>query len=418
MSKIVDFVPDDYDNKIPHQHGSNGGATDDDVHGEAFGFHWQWHWHGETSEANSGHRPYLVEDLLPQIGVGLISGQWGTYKSFVALDLAAAVMSNTTFIGFPVRRQGGVLFLACEGQSEMTLRLSATVEARGMQQKAPFAWVENAPRLLDPNAGQILTAMVVHASQKMLRNFGLPVVLVIIDTIGAAAGYERTGDENDATLGKIIMRNTLATAAQATNTLFLAIDHFGKDASTGTRGSSAKEDNADVVLALLGEKSASGTISNPRLATRKRRFGVNGQEFPFRVKTADMGIDQYGCTLTTLTIDWGPQTKAAKADTDRWPKSLHLLRQSLTNTLSDQSSQQKPYPNGPTVRATDIELVRTEFYRSYPAEGDAKAKQAARRQAFNRATTTAQNHKLIGIRDIGPTTWVWLANPKDEAAGA
>src|SRR5262245_29603752 len=228
MSKVVDFVPDKNDNEISRQHGSNGGAKEnDDIRGEAFGFHWQWHWHGETTEINR-HRAYLVQDLLPQIGVGLISGQWGTYKSFVALDLAAAVMSNTTFIGFPVRRQGGVLFLACEGQSEMTLRLSAAVEARSMQQKAPFAWVENAPRLLDPNAGQILTAMVIHASQKMLRDFGLPVVLVIIDTIGAAAGYERTGDENDATLGKIIMRNTLATAAQATNTLFLAIDHFGK----------------------------------------------------------------------------------------------------------------------------------------------------------------------------------------------
>ena len=70
-------------------------------------------------------RPCLVQELLPETGVGLISGQWGTYKTFVAIDLAMAVIAGTDFIRFPVRRRGGVLFIACEGQSEVAVRINA-----------------------------------------------------------------------------------------------------------------------------------------------------------------------------------------------------------------------------------------------------------------------------------------------------
>jgi hypothetical protein len=34
------------------------------------------HWHGEVKLRDSD--PQLVQDLLPEVGSGLISGQWGT----------------------------------------------------------------------------------------------------------------------------------------------------------------------------------------------------------------------------------------------------------------------------------------------------------------------------------------------------
>src|SRR5262249_47704508 len=46
------------------------------------------HWHGDRDKIPA--RAWLVEGLLPEIGSGLASGQWGTYKTFVALELAAA----------------------------------------------------------------------------------------------------------------------------------------------------------------------------------------------------------------------------------------------------------------------------------------------------------------------------------------
>ena len=97
--------------------------------GKAFGYSWQWKFHGDVDPIDS--RPALVESLLPETGVGLIAGQWGVFKTFIADDLAAAVMTDGVFIKFPVRRKGAVLFFACEGQSEVAIRITAAYEARG-----------------------------------------------------------------------------------------------------------------------------------------------------------------------------------------------------------------------------------------------------------------------------------------------
>ena len=272
--------------------------------GKAFGYSWQWKFHGDADPIDS--RPALVEGLLPETGAGLIAGQWGVYKTFVADDLAAAVMTGGVFIKFPVRRKGAVLFFACEGQSEVAIRLTAAYEARGGTGRAPFAWVDTCPRLLDPNAHKIIAAMVKQAAEHMMREFGLPVVLVIIDTAGKAAGYMKSGEENDAATAKQIMK-TLAAASLETNALYLGVAHFGKAIETGTRGSSSFEDDSDVVLALLGEKGINGAVTNPRLCARKRRSGPNGEEFPFRTKVVQMGVDQHGVPITTLVIEWSPE---------------------------------------------------------------------------------------------------------------
>jgi hypothetical protein len=43
--------------------------------------------------------------------------------------------------------------------------------------------------------------------------------------------------------------------------------------------------------------------------------------------------------------------------------------------LAEHLSEQRPSGDDRTVRAGDLEIVRHEFYRSYPAEGDPATKQ-------------------------------------------
>jgi AAA domain len=322
-----------------------------------------------------------------------------------------AVITGTEFIRFPVRRRGGVLFIACEGRSEVAIRINAATSRHGLE-KAAFCWTDTCPRLLDPNAAKILTAMVAHAAQGMREKFDLPVVLVIIDTAGRAAGYTKTGDENDAATAKAIMA-TLAAASAATGALFLGVAHFGKMVETGTRGSSSFEDDADVVLALLADKATNGSVTRPRLCARKRRSGPNGEEFEFRPRVVNLGVDTNDSPITTLVIDWLSVDEAAATsqEPERWTKGLRLLRQVLMTLVPDCGSDQRPYPDGPTVRAIDIELVRAEFYKSYPATGDDKTKTTTRRQAFHRAVMNARERGLIGSRDIGAITFIWLAAP-------
>jgi hypothetical protein len=378
--------------------------------GSAEGFAWTLFCHGDPMTQNTQRR-WLVEGFLPQSGVGLISGQWGTFKTFTALDLAAAVMTGTAFIRYPVSCPGGVLLLANEGQNEVDTRLSAAWEAHGGSGRAPFVWVPKTPRLLDPKAGKILIAMIRHAQATLEREAGVPLVLVLIDALGKAAGYTRAGDENDAAMVKRIMK-ALADAAQATGVLILGLTHFGKAVETGTRGSSAYEDDADTVLALIGDRSVNGQIGNTRLCLRKSRSGQSGDEFVFRTRGVVVGSEN------TLAIDWhaaADQTPPPTSKrTDGWAKkSLRLLRQMLMNVLVDCGKEIRPWANGPMVRAVDLELVRGQFYRGYPAAEatDEKSKASARRQAFGRAINDAKASNLIGSWVIEGVTYIWLLDP-------
>ena len=364
-------------------------------------------WHGDVDPLES--KPQLINKVLPEVGSGLISGQWGTYKTFLAFDLAASVMTGMNFIDFTVARRGGVLFIAAEGASEVPARLDAALRAKCPDMgRAPFVWLETCPALINLDTSATLAAIAKKAAAEMMARWGLPLALIIIDTIVVGAGFTKEGQDNDTAIAQRIM-STLAELAKATGTCTLGVDHFGKSIETGTRGSSAKEGSADVILALLGERNVAGTVTNTRLALRKRRGGTNGEEFPFTVREVDLGADRHGERVTTLTIDWTSKNAALKRG-KAWSKALRLLQRTLTNALADHGAMHRPYADGPSVRAVNIEMVRIEFCKSYPADGDEVKKQDARRKAFSRAIKTAQADSLIGIRETGGTTFVWLSD--------
>jgi AAA domain len=366
-------------------------------------------WHGDVDPLES--RPQLINKVLPETGTGLTSGQWGTYKTFVAIDIASSVMSGVDFIDFKVVRKGGVLFIAPEGASELPARIEAAIKAKCPEMgRAPFAWIETCPALINPETSATLTATAKEAAAAMMAKWGLPLVLIIIDTIVVSAGFTKEGQDNDTAIGQRIM-STMAELSKATGTFVLGVDHFGKSVETGTRGSSAKEGAADVVLALLGERNVAGKVTDTRLALRKRRSGPNGEEFPFETRIVELGADQFGEAVTTLTIDWAPQNARTATKDKAWSKSLRLLQRALTAVLADLGTEQRPFADGPIVRAVDLEAVRAEFYKSYPADGDDKQKQATCRQGFNRAIKAAQTADLIGIRNSGGNTVVWMIAP-------
>ena len=367
------------------------------------------HWHGDVDPLES--RPQLINKVLPEVGCGLISGQWGTYKTFVAIDIATSAMSGVNFIDFAVIRKGGVLFIAAEGASEVPARIEAAIKAKCPDlHPAPFAWIEACPALIDPHTSANLAAKAKVVADRMKAKWKLPLALIVIDTIVVSAGYTKEGQDNDTAVSQRIM-STLAELSKATGAFVLGVDHFGKAVETGTRGSSAKEGAADVVLALLGERTVAGKVTNTRLALRKRRSGPNGQEFPFTPREIKLGADQCGAPVTSLVIDWAPEAARAAPGKDKsWPRSLRLLQRTMMAVLADQGTNQCPFPNGPIVRAIDLEIVRSEFYKSYPADGDAKQQQETRRKAFSRAIKDAQTSSVIGFRVVDGTTLVWLAS--------
>ena len=372
-------------------------------------------------------KSWLIKHLIPAVGHGLLSGQWGAGKTFVTFDLAAALATGQPFLGHTVKRQCGVLLIAAEGANEVRLRLNAVIRDKcGGVERAPFRWYETCPVLLhNKDAVPTLIAMARQADASLQAEFGLPLGLIIIDTIAACAGYVRPGEENDPTAGQAVM-NILKAVAEAAGCFALAVDHFGKNQEAGTRGASSKEASADTVLACLGEKQLSGSVINTRLAVRKNRGGKQGQECPFTLRLVEAPEkDEDGEPITTMVVDWQPpgSVQAAPAPDDPWTKAKRQdqrtaalrLKRVLMTILAEHGVDLPIPPDGPVVRMVDQGAARKTFYACTPAEDGKTPKQAAdcRRNQFDRARDWAEQNGLIGVGNIGEVTYLWLARPAE-----
>lgn len=370
-----------------------------------------WHFH---DSAEPEPTQWLIKDILPETGAGLISGQWGTYKTTVALDIAVSVMMASPLAGrFRVKRPGGVIYFAIEGSGGLASRLTAAARARGIQDTLPFAYRSDCPALTGQGAIGKLAAMVEEASKHLREKFNVSIVLVFVDTLIGAARFARSGDENDAALAQRVMA-ALAGLSRKTGALVIGVDHFGKAIETGTRGSSAKEAHADVVIALLADRDLGGTVANTRLALRKQREGLAGLELPFTPKTIEIGTDEDDEPMVRVVIEWSGQPARSKEAS--WSRSLRLLQRILLAALAESGKDIRPFADGPMVRACELELVRTEFVKQYVTDGTLEQRAAAQRQAFRRAVMDAQAKDLVAIRVIDGVQLIWLVKPEDGRA--
>ena len=326
---------------------------------------------------------WLADGLLPEVGVALFAGQRGMLKTFALLDLCAEVHSGGTFAGRPVAK-GGTLYFAAEAPAQIPDRLRA-LEAAGKLNPQAFAWVESAPTLLQAGALETLVATAESAKAK-LAALGLPLLLIVIDSIGACAGWT---DEDSPTEALRLM-GVLDALANRLQCLVIGADNFGKTAASGVRGGSSKEDRADSVLAFLGELEVTGSVKRRRMAVRKLRNGPSGCEFPLSLRLVELPLGG-----TSGVLEWRSQGATA---TNTWPDNLRLFRVALTNALAAEGERLRPHHDGPEMTAVRYEIARREFAQIYTAKGDTPEKQRnAMREAFRRAVNRARELSLIGV---------------------
>ena len=171
-------------------------------------------------DANNLAPRYLIKNLLPETGVGLLSGQTGTFKTFVAIKLAGAIATGQPFAGHTVKRQGAVLIFASEGAGELPIRLEALSEAEHGGRVLPIFYCDASVRLLDQASVVSVIATAKAVSQEAQRDHELPLTIIIFDTVIAAAQFAKSGDENDAAVGQKLMA-ALAEISRTTGTFAL-----------------------------------------------------------------------------------------------------------------------------------------------------------------------------------------------------
>jgi hypothetical protein len=352
---------------------------------------------------------WLIRNRLPETGVALLAGQWGTGKTFMWLDIAGAVMTGLPWTGAPVYRRGGVLAFTPEGSASIPMRLAALIEnaiepklgdlhlfAKTLDTKRlPFERPNRCPTLLRHRYAldmMVTTALAAH--NRFCAEHQLPLALIVVDTAMAAAGW--TDEQDNAEAGNAW--NLFRSLSEKTGALVLVVDHFGKNAESGTRGASAKEANSDAVLALLGNRGASGKIEKLRLAMRKLRDGPQGEDIPYRLRIVDMGIDEHGQALTQAVIDWNVTAEQPKP---RVSSAEALLQEAFNAALKEHGHPHSR--NGVETTIVAEAHVQRLFKERYTGRGG-DASDEAKKSAWKRAI----KDKLYvhGLVDGVPHLWV------------
>ncbi len=132
---------------------------------------------------------FLVDGLIETESLGLIFGDPGSGKTFVAVDICLAVASGLSFHGRKVK-QGSVFLLAGEGHSGLARRMAAWSSHHSQSLKSlPLFKSERAAQFLDgASASAVATSI-----DTLAAVHGTP-TLIVIDRLARNFG---SGDENN-----------------------------------------------------------------------------------------------------------------------------------------------------------------------------------------------------------------------------
>lgn len=182
---------------------------------------------------------WLIPGVLPSRGVGMLYGESGSYKSFLALDMASC-------LGFGIPGQWGappvkndVLFLAGEGPvGTARQRWPAWMEWQGIEFRNDHRLLikDRVPFYTDSDGWENVKADLAELNAKP--------ALIVIDTLSRLIiGM----DENSAKDASMII-DFAEKLARYYECFVLLIHHTGKDQNKGARGSSVFYANIDTVI--------------------------------------------------------------------------------------------------------------------------------------------------------------------------
>jgi len=208
----------------------------------------------EFWQADHGEAEWLAEPVIAKGRSTALFAPGGTGKSLLSLNIAAAIATGTPIFGLAMP-QTTVLYLDYEMTPD---DLAERLEAMGYGEDTDlthlhYALLPSLPGLDLPEGGKAVVRLAELVGAQ----------LVVIDTFSRAV----IGDENDADTVRSWYRNT-GLHLKHDNRAFLRVDHAGKDVAKGQRGTSAKNDDVDVVWQMTAKDEGAFTLT-----AKKRRMG-------------------------------------------------------------------------------------------------------------------------------------------------
>jgi len=203
---------------------------------------------------------WVIEQLLPVGGTTNLYGKPKSRKSFMALEMAAAVANQRSdWSGFKIRKTGPVAYLQADTPRGEWAERVEKLQRRGYDtSKLFFADLYTIPypfNILDTD----------HNLQLLEQVKTLDPVLVVIDTLREVF----RGNENDSDIMRDVIGNLTAVSRPAA---VLLLSHARKDSITsrdddlmdGNRGSSYIPGRMDVIIKLGKKMTLEGRATGHR----------------------------------------------------------------------------------------------------------------------------------------------------------
>ena len=234
---------------------------------------------GSLTEAERRPPEFLVDRLVP-VGLTFLSGAPKIRKSFMALQIAAAVASGTEFLGFGTRRCD-VVYFDLEGSKSRTAARSERMSAAIPEN----VYVINRTDLkLADGLADAIRAL--HAEREDIRLF-------IIDTYSRARGAVKTTGAN-AYDADVAFLEPLQRMATDENIAILCVHHDKK-------GASAMQDSFERLSGTMGISGSCDCVLN--LVAEGKRFEGRAR---FEYSPRDAKCGELNLQFDDLTCEWKP----------------------------------------------------------------------------------------------------------------
>ena len=342
---------------------------------------------------------WLVEDVLPMRGFGLIYGKPRSFKSFTALDLVLHVVQGLIWGGKRVER-GKVLYIAAEGAAGMRKRAEAYRKKYNIS-RGDFALIEGAPNL-GAAEGDLQSLIVSVASA------GFAPAVIVIDTASKSIG---AAEENSAGMAAFVLNaGKLATHFDC---FVLAVHHvgLGEEAQKRPRGWSGLGGALDVQI--LCERP--GDEMRTTLKIQKLKDEEDGVCFEAFLSRVVVGADKHGKEASTLVVDDVVEARASsgKASVAKSvPGSRRMLMDVIALAIDENGKDIRPFGlTGPQVRAVADSRIRERYFariaeKAAPGE-DERRLYDRQLKSFNRSVKAAIDAKTVVAGEHEGERFVW-----------
>lgn len=338
---------------------------------------------------------WLIEGVIPVGSFTALYGPPGSFKSFIALDIAEAIATGRSWMGRPVKQTGAVLYLAGEGFGGIGARIKACKIHHQTEDGAPIYIVRHQLNLR--SSAEDFNALMLAVVQ-LVEQTGMEFSLAIVDTLARAFGGGNENSSED--MGAFI--TAMGKVQEFLNCALMVLHHSGKDAAKGLRGHSSLLGAVDTELELLRfDEQLKGviTISKQKDGADNERFGFEMVEV--EIRPAGLGLSDPVVSLAVQSSDSAvnEQPKKAGKSNAGSGKNQRLAVQCLERMVKEHGSPK--YIEGLQRHAIKLELWRQELWSKMGCTDEDKS---SFKMAWKRAKDDLQKSGEGDIRD----DYVWM----------